>query len=265
MIEEDTESVPPRAQSVTTRSLDVLSSEWTKLRSIRSTYWTFLIAAVTAIGGSAIVTSASAHRGRSPFDPLATIFVAWLEYPVLAFGILGVLVFTSEYGTGVIRTTFTAVPQRRSVLAAKVGVVGMVTLVFGEVLAFASFLLSDLARGNHGISLFHAGVAEAVGAAGFSLFVVAMIGLGVGSMVRHTAGAIAALPALIYLPLVVLSLPSPWDHRIGSFTLLMAAYQSVSLHAQPDLLSPTLSLFVLAAWAIIPLLIASVMISRRDV
>jgi len=265
MTEVDTSSVRQRMPSTTKRSLDMLSAEWTKLRSIRSTYWTFLIAAVTAVGGSAIVASASAHRGKAPFDSLATVFVAWLEYPVLAFGIFGVLVFTSEYSTGVIRTTFTAMPRRRSVLAAKVGVVGIVTLVIGEVLAFASFLLSDLLRGNDGISLFRAGVAEAVGAAGFSLFVIAMLGLGVGSMVRHTAGAIAVLPALIYLPLAVLSLPSPWDHRIGSFTLLMAAYQSVSLHDQSDLLSPTLSMLVLVAWAFVPLLIAAVVITRRDV
>jgi ABC-type transport system involved in multi-copper enzyme maturation permease subunit len=70
---------------------------------------------------------------------------------------------------------------------------------------------------------------------------------------------------LIYLPLAVLSLPSPWDHRIGSFTLLMAAYQSVSLHDQSDLLSPTLSMLVLVAWAFVPLLIAAVVITRRDV
>jgi ABC-type transport system involved in multi-copper enzyme maturation permease subunit len=226
-----------------------------------------LIAGVTAIGGSVVVASASASGSKTPFDPLGSVFVAWLEYPVFALGILGVLAFTSEYSTGIIRTTFTAVPQRRTVLAAKFAVVGTVTLVFGEFLAFASFLFSEWVRGSRGqgISLFHANVLGAVVAAGFSLFVITMVGLGIGAVTRHTAGAIAVLPALIYLPLVVLSLPSPWNDRIGSFTILMAAYQTVSLHPQPNLLSPNLSMLVLTAWAFFPLIVAAVVITRRDV
>lgn len=135
----------PRATpSLRTRLAEVFAAEWTKLRSVRSTLWLLVIAAVTAIGGSAIV--ALSQRGiasPSPFDPVASIFLPWLEYPVLAVGILGVLSFTSEYTTGQIRTTFAAVPQRLTVLATKAAMVGLVTLVFGELLAFASFLLSE--------------------------------------------------------------------------------------------------------------------------
>jgi ABC-2 type transport system permease protein len=250
--------------SLATRVRDVLSSEWIKIRSVRSTHWTLLIAAVTAIGGSAVLASAGTS-GDTPFDPLASVFVAWLEYPVLAIGVLGVLAFATEYSTGQIRTTFAAVPQRRAVLAGKVGVVGIVALVFGEILAFASFLLSEVLRSGHGgISFAQSGVPGAVLAAGFTLFVIAMVGVGLGAIIRHTAGAIAALPALIYLPLVVLSLPSPWNDRIGRFTLLVAAYQAVSLHPRQGLLSPDLSMMVIAAWAAVPLLIAAFLITRRD-
>lgn len=112
--------VPSHAE----RARDVLLSEWTKARSVRSTYWILLVAAVTAVGGSALVATTTARSGHSPFDPLASVFVAWLEYPVLAVGILGALAFSSEYSTGQIRTTFTAVPQRRAVLAAKATTVG---------------------------------------------------------------------------------------------------------------------------------------------
>ncbi len=94
-----------RVPSLAVRARDVLVSEWTKVRSVRSSYWILLIAAVTAIGGSVIVAIATASSGHSPMDPLASIFLAWLEYPVLAVGILGVLAFTSEYSTGQIRTT----------------------------------------------------------------------------------------------------------------------------------------------------------------
>jgi ABC-2 type transport system permease protein len=256
------EGVPPLA----IRARDVLTSEWTKLRSVRSTYWTLLIAAVTAIGGSAVLAFATASGGSPPFDPVASIFIAWLEYPVLAIGILGVLAFTSEYSTGQIRTTFTAVPHRLAVLAAKAGAAGMVVLFFGELLAFASFFLAEaILSGHHrGISITHPGVPGAVLAAGFALFVIAMVGLGLGAIIRHTAGAVAALPALIYLPLIAASLPSPWDHRIGRFTLLIAASQVVSLHPKTDLFAPAVSMLVLIAWPAAALVTAAVLITRRD-
>jgi len=244
----------------------VLNSEWTKLRSVRSTYWTLLIAAVTGVGGSIILAYSTASGGNTAFDPVASIFVAWLEYPVLAVGILGVLVFTSEYSTGLIRSTFAAVPQRLAVLAAKAGVVGIVALCFGELLALVSFLSSEAILSGHqgGVSLSHPGVPGAVMAAGFFLFVVAMVGLGLGAIIRHSAGAIAALPALIYVPLIVLILPSPWNNRIGRFTLLVAAYQAVSLHPRHDLLSPTVSMLVLIAWPAVVLAVACLLITRRD-
>jgi ABC-2 type transport system permease protein len=81
------------------RILYLLTSEWTKLRSVRSTFWTLLITAVTAIGGSVILAFSSASDGKTPFDQVASIYLAWLEYPVLAIGILGVLAFTSEFST----------------------------------------------------------------------------------------------------------------------------------------------------------------------
>jgi ABC-type transport system involved in multi-copper enzyme maturation permease subunit len=255
-----------RVPSLAVRARDVLLSEWTKVRSVRSTYWILLIAAVTAIGGSVIVATTTASSGHSPMDPLASIFLAWLEYPVLAVGILGVLAFTSEYGTGQIRTTFAAVPQRRAVLTAKAGAVGLLTLCFSELLAFVSFFLSEaILSGHHqGLSLAHPGVLGAVLGAGFSLFAIGLVGVGLGAIIRHTAGAVAALPAVIYLPLVLLSLPAPWADKIGRYTLLIASSQVVSLHPRTGLLSPTFSMLVVAAWPAASLLIAGLLITRRD-
>lgn len=252
--------------SLVVRARDVLTSEWTKLRSLRSTFWTLLIAAVTAVGGSVVLAFATRATGRTPFDPLGSIFVGWLEYPVLAVGILGVLVFTSEYTTGQIRTTFAAVPQRRAVLVAKAGVIGIVTLSVGEILAFVSFFLSEVILSGHkdSLSISHPGVLGAVLAAGFALFAVAMVGVGLGAIVRQTAGAVVALPAIIYLPLITLSLPTPWNDRIGEFTMLMAANQVISLHPQPAMLSPDLSMLVLAAWPAVLLIVAGMMITRKD-
>jgi len=93
---------------------------------------------------------------------------------------------------------------------------------------------------------------------------VAVLGLAFGAIIRHTAGAIAALPALFYLPLILLWLPPPWNHRIERFTLPVAAYQVVALHPATNLFDPALSLLVLIAWPAVALLAAAVLITRRD-
>jgi hypothetical protein len=257
------ENTPP----VATRARDAFASEWIKIRSVQSTYWLLTIAAVTAVGGSAIVAlSERSSTKLAPLDPVASVFVAWLEYPILAVGILGVLSFTSEYATGQIRTTFAAVPRRRTVLAAKAAVTGMVALVFGEALSVATFVISEaiLAGHHHAISLSKPGVPRALLAAGLSLVAIALVGLALGAIVRSTAGAVAALPALIYLPLTVLALPHPWNYEIGKFTLLIAAYQLVSAHPHAGLFSKPLSLAVLGSWPAAALLVGTVLIRRRD-
>jgi hypothetical protein len=101
---------------------------------------TLLVAAVTALIASGIVAVSTASVQASqtlPFGAVAGIFAGWLSYPALAVGILGIITITAEYGTGQIRLTFTAVPRRLSLLAAKVAVTGLTGLVLGEVLAFA--------------------------------------------------------------------------------------------------------------------------------
>jgi ABC-2 type transport system permease protein len=252
--------------SIGVRARDVIASEWTKFRSVRSTYWTLLVAAVTAIGGSALTAVASSAHGRSPIDPMTRIFIAWLEYPVLAIGILGVLVFTAEYSSGQIRMTFVAVPRRRAVLAAKACVLGVAMLIAGELFAFISWFLSWAvgSADRQALSLSHPGVLGGVLAGGFSLTVVAMLGLGLGAIIRHTAGAVAALPAVLYLPLVTLTLPAPWNDRIGRFTMVPAAYQTLASHPSAQFLSPVLSLIVLIAWPAVTLAIAFVLVTRRD-
>jgi ABC-2 type transport system permease protein len=256
-------TVPPLA----VRARDVLACEWTKLWSVRSTYWTLLVAVATPIGLSAIVafTIAGQPAGASPVDPLLPGFIS-LEYAVLAVGVLGVLAFSTEYGTGLIRTTFAAMPRRRAVLAAKAGAVGAVTLVAGELVAFVSFFVVQAALAGHhlDVSLSHPGVAGAVLADGLLLFVVTMMGVGLGAIVRHTAGGIAALVGLIFLPAILGLLPAPWGGRVSRFTLLQAAHQVTALHPATDLLSPAASLLVLLAWPALTLLAAAALITRRD-
>jgi ABC-2 type transport system permease protein len=246
------------------RARDVLISEWTKLRSVRSTYWALLVAGVVSVAGS-VLAAFPAGRGAHLPDPVAFSFIGWAEYPVLAVGILGVLTFTAECATGQIRTTFTAVPRRRAVLAAKTAVLAALVLVFGEMLAVASFSLTQaiLSRHDQGVALSHPGVPGAVLAAGFVLVIVAVTGVGLGAAIRHTAGAIAVLPVVLYLPLALLSLPAPWSHRIDRFTLPVAGYQVVALHPATNLLAPAPSMLVLIGWPAIILAIAAILTTRR--
>ena len=254
--------------SLAIRALDLLASEWTKFRSVRSTYWSLLVAVVTPVAVSAVVAvafaNAPASSGASP-DPLLPEVIS-LEYAVIAVSVMGVLTFSAEFSTGLIRTTFSAAPRRRAVLAAKTAVLGTVTLAAGELVAFVSFWLVQaiMARHHQSVSLSRPGVAGAVLAAGLLLCVCALLGLALGSIIRHTAGGIAATIAVIVVPAILALLPAPWSGRVGRFTLLEAARQMTALHPAANLLSPGLSLLVVLAWPAAALAAAAVLITRRD-
>jgi ABC-2 type transport system permease protein len=255
------------APSLLVRARDALACEWTKLVSVRSTFWTMLVAVVTPIAISSLVAAAITHApgpGPQP-DPLLPGLLS-LEYAVLSVAVLGVLAFSTEYGTGLIRTTFAAMPRRRAVLAAKAAVLAAVTLAAGELVAFASFfLVQGVLSGHHlGVSLSAPRVPGAVLAEGLLLFVVAMLGLAVGAIVRHTAGGIAVVVGVIIVPGILAVLPAPWGNRLGRFTLVDAAHQVTALHPATNLFAPALSLVVLLAWPALALLAAALMITRRD-
>ena len=268
-------SVPPgrTPPPAAVRARDVLASEWIKLWSVRSTYATLSIAAVLAVGLSALGTfltaTAAAHPppGSPPLPDPLTLSFSGFPTAQLAVAVLGVLAFTAEHSTGLIRTTFVAVPRRRAVLAAKAATAGAVALAAGEVLAFASFFLTQaILSGHHrGLSLAHPGVPGAVLAGGFYLAVVALLGVGLGVLLRSTAAAIAVAVALTYLiPEILSLLPPPWNGRIDRFLPLTAAQQLVSLHPRTDMFAPALSLLVVAGWAVAVLAAACAVITRRD-
>jgi ABC-2 type transport system permease protein len=256
------------APSRVVRGRAMLASEWTKFWSVRSTYWTLLVMIGTPVVFGALLAFVFAHPAKSagpPGDPLLSGFVS-LEYAVLAACVLGVLQFSSEYSTGLIRVTFVSVPRRRAVLAAKAVVLGGITLVAGEVVAFASFFLEQaILKAHHlGVSWSTHGAAGAVAANGTVLFACVMLALAIGAIIRHTAGGISATIALVVLPAIFGLLPQPWGHRTSRLTLINAAQQVSILHSRTDLFSPTFSMAVLFAWPVIALIVATVMITRSQ-
>lgn len=264
----DVRASQARVPALATRGRDVLAFEWIKLRSIRSNYVTLLVAAVVTLGATVVAAHALASTpGHQAIPPLLASFLAYAEYTVLPVSVLGVLQFTSEYSTGLIRTTLSAVPRRWAVLAAKSAVFGAAALVAGEVLAFGCFFLTQaILSGRHlGLSLSRPGVLGAVLAGGFLLCACALTALGLGAIVRHTAGAITATVAAIYgVAALCLVLPAPWKDDIGRFTMAFAASQVLALHPQRGLFSPAASMLVLTAWPALVLLVAGLVLTRRD-
>lgn len=257
------------------RARGALTAEWIKLRSVRSTYLALAAAAVAAVALGYLVThyvasttnwaSMSPHA-RANWDPVSFSF-AGLAIAQLAFGVLGVLAISSEHTTGLIRTTFAALPRRRAVLAAKATIAGAVTLAAGELIAFATFFTGQmgLSPTHHGATLADPGALRGVLAAGLYLAVITLVGLGLGAVIRHTAGAAAALFGLVFLiPQVIHVMPAPWDTRIGKYMLDNAGQQMTALRGAPGYFSPGASLLICLAYAVAALGAAAILITRRD-
>lgn len=255
------------------RARDLLSAEWIKTRTVRATYWTLLATAVAAITVGVLIAHQVASvwaqlppDQRAGFDPLATSFRGF-ALAQLTMATLGVLAISSEYSTGLIRTTFAAVPQRRAVLAAKAAVTGAIALAVGELIAFISFeIVQAILAGTHaGVPLSDPAALRAITAAGLYLLVVVLIGAGLGTLIRHTAGAIAAAFGLLFLlPQMISVLPSPWDTNIGKFLPANAITQLTQAHPSTEGLSTPWALAVLVAYPAATLICAGYVLHRRD-
>jgi hypothetical protein len=253
--------------------LDVLRSEWTKLRSVRATYWTLLAAAAATIGLGAVLClfyinnyMTMSAADRAAFDPTGYA-LSGVMLAQLAIGVLGVLVITIEYGTDMIRTTFAAVPQRRLVLGAKALVFTAVTLVTGVVSCLVGFFLSQAILSSHHLqtTIGAPGVLRAVIGGGLYLAVLGLLAFGIGAIVRHTAGAIAAIFGLVLvLPTMAIFLPSSLSNNISPYLPSNAGKAVFSVASQPHTLAPWTGLAVFCAYAAASLLVAGFLVARRD-
>lgn len=255
------------------RFLDLLAAEWIKLRSVRSTYWALLVAAVPSIlVGILIARNVSSNWARltaNPefkFDPLASSFEGF-RFSQLVMGVLGVLMISTEYSSGLIRSTFAATPQRRAVLAAKTALIGALALVCGEILSFAAFFpVQAIMHGvGAGVSLGAPGSLRAVLVVGFYLAVLTLIGLAFGVLLRHSAWAICAVFGLVFiLPGVVSGFPAPWADRIGKFLPPNCVGQLISQQPQANDLSRPWSFVMIVAYPVVLLALANHVLRRRD-
>jgi ABC-type transport system involved in multi-copper enzyme maturation permease subunit len=251
----------------------VVLSEWTKLRTLRSTVFSLLTAVLLLIGFSVLAASVIAANWPPPsaedirtFDPVG-VSLAGRFFAQLALGVLGVLVVTGEYSTGMIRATLTAVPKRLPVLWAKVLVYGVTCLALSLVSVLVAFFVGQAILSSKDIeaSFGDPGVARVVFGAAFYLTGVGLLGLGLGASLRNTAGAISALFGLLFVvPIVVHFLPASWNDAIAKYLPSNAGQVVTFVHPDSDSLGPWTGLLVFFLYAAVALVLAGVSLVRRD-
>jgi ABC-2 type transport system permease protein len=250
-----------------------LISEWTKLRSVRSTAWSLAAAFLFTIGIACIATAVIVNHwphmnphDRADFHPLEAT-LAGVQLAQLAIGVLGVLLITAEYSTGMIRASMSAVPKRLPVLAAKGTVFGLVTFcLMAPAVLVAFFSAQAILSGRHIETTFTApGVPRAVFGAALYLTVIGLFGLGLGAIVRNTAGGIALFAGIMFvLPPLMNVLPTSWNNAASPYLPLQAGEQIMALQ-RGNQLAPWTGFGVLCAYAAASLLVAAVLLRRRDV
>ena len=251
----------------------VVTSEWTKLRSLRSTAWTLLITllATVAVSVALCLKYVQLYPQLSADDRLgfdATAFsLSGLYLAQVALATLGVLVVTSEYSTGMIRSSLTAVPQRRTLLAGKVVVFACVAFVTAQVTVFTAFLAGQaiLAREHIGVSLHDPDVLRAVVGAGAYLTLVGLFALGIGALLRSTAAALSTFFAAMFAGDVLVNfLPTTWRDALINYLPTNAGTQLFTLYPAHGALSPGAGLAVLCLYPTVVLVAAFALAGRRD-
>jgi len=251
----------------------VVRSEWLKFRSLQSSP----IAAVGAVVGMValgwMVSAITADRwpqmtaqNRANFDPADTSIRGYVLVQ-LVLGVLGVLTVSGEYGTGMIRSTFSAVPTRLPVVWAKAAVFAVVAFVVGEFSSFAAFLGGQAFLSSQHIeaSLSDPGVFRAVFGVGLYMTGVGLIGVALGWLIRHTAGAIATLVGLLLIvPGLAGALPENWANHVVPYLPSIAGQALVNLRPEPFMLAPWTGFAWFCGEVVLALAAAAIVVKRRD-
>lgn len=250
-----------------------LVSEFIKMRTLRSTTLT-LAAAVLELVGLGLLISYVTHRNFNRFDPARLAHfdpigrsLGGVNIAQLAIGMLGVLLITGEYSTGMIKSTFAAIPTRLPVLWAKAGLYAVVTAALMIPSAFVAFLGGQQLLGVHGTTLSASSALRAVFGVGLYLTVVSVLAVALGFLIRSTAGGIATLfGVLLVLPGLGNLLPTDWQTNVLPYLPSNAGSALYTVHPDdPGTLAPWTGFAVMCLWAVAALIAAAVVLKRRDV
>ncbi len=268
-------AVPPPAHRVGLGHL--MLAEWTKIRSVRSTVWTLLLFVVLTVGFTTLFTwltasnwtgrDAAARNASVAANPVGFILGAGIGLGQLTICVLGVLVITTEYSTGVIRSSLLAVPRRLPMLAAKAAVFAVLMVVVAEIVAFACFFIgSAILHSRVPVSLSDDNVLRAVVGAGLYLTVLGLFALAVGLLIRHTAGSITTVIGIVLvLPILSGLLPGSWGAHINAYLPEQAGSLIYSTHRETTaLLSAWQGFGVFCLWTAVLLAAGAYLLMRRD-
>ncbi|WP_106814081.1 ABC transporter permease [Microbacterium timonense] len=242
----------------------LLRSEWIKILSVRSTWWSLGVAAALSVAISMMVAGASASFGSS--YPAVSVILSPTQFTMLVAGILGAIVITGEYSTGMIRSTLTAEPRRGAVVLAKAVVVSVLMAVVTAII-YAIAIAATAPLVSEGIDWSEPSQSIAPLAYGvMSMVAFTLIGLGFGFIVRNGAGAIAATVGVLFVLPIVFSLFSMagegwrWIVDLSEY-LPMNAASTLAAPGAEDVLPAVLTL---VGWAVIPLAFGWGVLRTRD-
>jgi ABC-2 type transport system permease protein len=252
----------------------VLVSEFTKFRTLRSTMWTLLVAVVLMIGISALFSAVTASQYHTfsaadlaTFNPVSTS-LGGMMFAVVAFGVLGVLMISGEYSTGMIRSSLTAVPRRLPVLWAKLAVFAGVIFSVSLVASLISFFLGQALLNGHGlgVSIGAPDALRSVIGAALYVTVAGMIGVALGALFRNTAAGIATFAGVFFvIPPLTGLLPASISDHLSQY-LPSAAGEAVWGGARgiTDALSPWTGFALLCGYAAVLIAAAALRLRRVD-
>jgi ABC-type transport system involved in multi-copper enzyme maturation permease subunit len=253
-----------------------LRSEFTKIRSVRSTYWTLLVLLAVSIGIGAAISGGTAANwshttaaDRATFDATQASVAGLFYLGQLVIVVLGAMVLTAEYSTGMIRTSLTAMPRRLVVYTAKVVVFACIALVVTLVAAFVAFFLGQalLASTHENATLSQPNVLRAVFGAALYVTLCGLLAFAAGAIMRHTAAAITSVIGLLFvIPILAHLLPNSWYVDVERW-LPDAAGRALSVTVgpnDPNLFSPWAQFAVFAVYTVVLLAVGAALFRRRD-
>lgn len=248
-----------------------LRGEFTKIRSVRSTYWTLLTLVIVTVGIGALTCLGAVSRGADHgpnFDPAFRSLVG-LYLGQLIIAVLGALTITSEYATGMIRTSLAVQPRRGTLFAAKAVVFAVVSLVTGLLASFASFFIGQaiLSSKHLNTTLSQPHVLRAVIGGGLFLAVCGLLSFGLGAILRHTAAAITAAIGLLFVLTIVSNfLPQSWQVHVDKWIPANAGSQIWTVVTDPTahLFSAWTGFGVFVAYAAIAIGAGFILFRKRD-
>jgi ABC-2 type transport system permease protein len=250
-----------------------LRSEWIKLRTVRSTIWSYATVIVISLGMAALMSLALNLGGSEVPTGRHAAFLAQagtfgVFFSQLVVAVLGVLAISGEYSTGMIRSSLTAVPKRLPMLAAKAVILFLCTFVVGAISTFASALVATPILAGQGITASFADPDLFLPLLGGALYLalVAVFSLGVGAILRSSAGGIAAaLGIVLLLPIVLMMIPADWAADVQPYLLSNAGLAIFGLSVfVPITLEVWQNILVTVAWVVAALAAAAVLLKCRD-